>query len=113
MVVKVFVSCKDVGEFRVGYVKQIVLRKAMGNGKGQRTSVLGIYHATGSVFGGSPEPAPEASIPGSIWTTLRRVSTIEPGLPPPSETHCATCKEQKHERSKGHPERRCSIGHET
>ena len=51
MVVKVFVSCKDVGEFRVGYVKQIVLKKAMGNGKGQRSCAWDISRDRFSIWG--------------------------------------------------------------
>jgi len=68
---------------------------------------FGHSRTVGLVFRRSPEPAPEASEPGTVGT---RFSGIKPRLPPPSETNGATRQEQKNERGKGHPERRRGIG---
>jgi len=72
-----------------------------------RGPALRVSHTINSIFWGPSELAEEASEPRTVGT---RFSTVQPGLPPPSETDSATGKEQKDERDECHPEPRCSVG---
>jgi len=72
-----------------------------------RGPALQVSHTVDSIFGGPSEPAQEAPEPRTVGT---RFSTVQPPLPPPSETDSATGKEQKDERDECHPEPRRSVG---